>query len=63
MHVEVTKHVLLGSKSLGCPAEAAVGTIGEASKLGGLNVTKYLQPRNTIRQGNRFGGEAGSRPG
>jgi len=35
-------------KSLGRPAEvfAAVGTIWEASNLGGLNVKEYLQPRN-----------------
>ena len=35
-------------KSLGRPARvlAAVGTIWEASKLGGLNVKEYLQPRN-----------------
>jgi hypothetical protein len=61
MHAEVTKHVLLGRKSLGCPAAvgAAVGTIGEASKLRGLNIKEYLQPRNTIRQRNRFGGKRG----
>ena len=35
-------------KSLGRPAGifAAVGTIWEASNLGGLNVKEYLQPRN-----------------
>jgi hypothetical protein len=49
MHAEATKHVQLGCKSLGCPAAlcAAVGTIGEASKIGGLNITEYLQPRKT----------------
>jgi hypothetical protein len=48
VHAEVTKHVLPGCKSLGCSADlsAAVGTIWEASKLGGLNIKKYLQPRN-----------------
>jgi hypothetical protein len=42
MRVEVTTHVQLGGKSLGCPAEifAVVGTIWKASKLGGLNITK-----------------------
>jgi hypothetical protein len=37
MRAKVTTHVLLGRKSLGCPAGklAAVGTIWEASKLGG----------------------------
>ena len=47
VRVEVTKHVLPGCKSLGCPAAvcAAVGTIWETSKLGGLNVMKCLQPR------------------
>jgi hypothetical protein len=46
MHAEVTKHVLLGSKSLSCPAAvcAAVGTIREASELGGLNIKECLQP-------------------
>jgi len=42
MRAKVTTHVLLGCKSLSCPAGelAAVGTIWEASKLGGLNITK-----------------------
>jgi hypothetical protein len=42
MRAKVTTHVLLGRKRLSCPATivAAVGTIWEASKLGGLNVTK-----------------------
>jgi hypothetical protein len=45
---EATKHDVLGRRSPGCPAEviAAVGTIWGASKLGGRNITKYLQPRN-----------------
>jgi hypothetical protein len=41
-----------GRKSPGYPAAvfvfAAVGTIWGASKLGGRNITKYLQPRNTV---------------
>jgi hypothetical protein len=42
MRVNVTTHVQLGRKSLGCPAElfAAVGTIGEASDLGCLNINE-----------------------
>jgi len=42
MRAKVTTHVLLGRKSLGCPAAkvAAVGTIWEANKFGGLNITK-----------------------
>jgi len=42
MRAKVTTQVLLGSKSLGPPAGifAAVGTIWEASKLGGLNIKK-----------------------
>jgi hypothetical protein len=44
---EATKHDVPGRKSPGCPAAvfAAVGTIWGASKLGGRNITKYLQPR------------------
>src|SRR6516225_6196788 len=44
---EATIRVLLGRKSPSCPAAvvAAVGTIRGASKLGGRNITKYLQPR------------------
>src|SRR5216683_3096121 len=47
VRAEATKHVLPGCKSLGCPAArcAAVGTIWETSKLGGLNIKKCLQPR------------------
>src|SRR5215475_5449201 len=49
MRGEVTNRVLLGRKSPGCPAGvfAAVGTIWGASKLGGRNITKYLQPRKS----------------
>jgi len=48
VRAEVTKHDRPGRKSPGCPAvvSAAVGTIWGASKLGGRNITKYLQPRN-----------------
>jgi hypothetical protein len=44
---EATKHNRPGRRSPGCPAGAfaAVGTIWGASKLGGRNITKYLQPR------------------
>ena len=51
MRGEVTNRVLLGRKSPGCPAGvfAAVGTIWGASKLGGRNITKYLQPRKSPR--------------
>ena len=61
MHAEVTKHVLLGSKSLSCLAAvcARVGTIWEVSKLGGLNIKKCLQPRKTLRGKIVFAGEAG----
>jgi hypothetical protein len=38
---------------------AAVGTIWEASKLGGLNIKKCLQPRKTLRGKIVFAGEAG----
>src|ERR1700720_807002 len=51
MRGEVTNRVLLGRKGPGCPAGvfAAVGTIWGASKLGGRNITKYLQPRKSPR--------------
>jgi hypothetical protein len=51
MRGEVTNRVLLGRKSPGCPAGvfAAVGTIWGASKLGGRNIMKYLQPRKSPR--------------
>jgi len=46
VRAEATKHVLPGLKSLSCPVAVctAVGTIWEASKLGGLNVMECLQP-------------------
>jgi hypothetical protein len=46
---EATKHDVPGRRSPGCPAEvvAAVGTTWGASKLGGRNITKYLQPRKS----------------
>ena len=51
MRGEATNRVLLGRKSSGCPAGvfAAVGTIWGASKLGGRNITKCLQPRKSPR--------------
>jgi hypothetical protein len=51
VRAEATKHDKPGSKSLGCPAEifAAVGATWEASKLGGLNIKKCLQPRELAR--------------
>jgi hypothetical protein len=47
-----TMHVLLGCKRLSCPARelAAVGTIWEANKLGGLNIKQKLQPRKGVRE-------------
>ena len=47
VRAEVTKHVLPRCKSLGRPVAvcAAVGTIWEVSKFGGLNIKEYLQPR------------------
>jgi len=58
MHAEVTKHVLLGRKSPGCPAAvcAAVGTIWGASKLGGLNIKNCLPPRNSCPLRSRLSG-------
>src|SRR5258708_36789032 len=52
VRAEVTKHVLPGCKSLGRPAAvcAAVGTIWEASKFGGLNIKEYLPPRKAVRE-------------
>jgi hypothetical protein len=57
-------HVLPGRKSSGCPVAvcAAVGTIWRASKLGGLNIMEYLQPRNSPREKSYSRNEAGSRP-
>jgi hypothetical protein len=40
----------------------AVGTIWEASKLGGLNIKKCLQPRKTCREKSCSRKQAGSRP-
>src|SRR5262245_49970003 len=56
MRGEATNRVLLGRKSPGCPAGvfAAVGTIWGASKLGGRNITKYLQPRKSPLARSRF---------
>jgi hypothetical protein len=65
MRGEVTNRVLLGRKSPGCPAGvfAAVGTIWGASKLGGRNITKYLQPRKSLpHEVVSSGIAAGSRP-
>jgi hypothetical protein len=47
VRAEATKHVLPGCKSLGRPVAVctAVGTTWGASKLGGLNIKEYLQPR------------------
>ena len=54
----VTKHERLGRKSPSCPAavRAAVGTIRGASKLGGRNIMKYLQPRNMACEKSLFAG-------
>jgi hypothetical protein len=51
VRAEATKHDKPGCKSLGCPAEifAAVGATWEASKIGGLNIKKCLQPREIAR--------------
>ena len=53
-----------GCKSSGCPVAvcAAVGTTWRASKLGGLNIKEYLQPRNFSREKSYSRKEAGSRP-
>ena len=61
MHAEVTKHVLLGRKSLSCPAAvcAGVGTIWEVSKLGGLNIKECLQPRKYAPRKIVFAGRSG----
>jgi len=61
---EATKHDMPGCKSLGCPVGklAVVGAIGEASKLGGLNITKCLQPRKIARGKVAFAEQTGSRP-
>jgi hypothetical protein len=62
--VEATKHVLPGPESLSCPVAVctALGTTWEASKLGGLNIKKSLQPRNDFRGKVVSRLEAGSNP-
>src|SRR5580692_6457163 len=57
-------HILPGRKSSGCPVAVctAVGTIWEASKLGGLNIKEYLQPRNVSAVKSSTREKAGSRP-
>src|SRR5215468_3415988 len=65
VRAEATKHDRPRCKSPSCPAAvfAAVGTIRGASKLGGRNITEYLQPRNTtLREVVIRGTDAGSRP-
>src|SRR5215470_11537004 len=59
MRGEATNRVLLGRRSPGCPAEvfAAVGTIWGASKLGGRNITEYLQPRKRACEKSLFAGQ------
>jgi hypothetical protein len=54
-----TKHDVPGRRSPGCPAGvfAAVGTIWGASKLGGRNITKYLQPRKLTCEKSLFADE------
>ena len=57
-------HGLPGGKSSGCPVAVwtAVGTIWRASKLGGLNIKEYLQPRKSHCEKSYSWNEAGSRP-
>jgi len=57
-------HDMPGCKSSGCPVAvcAAVGTTWRASKLGGLNIKEYLQPRKSPREKSFSRNEAGSRP-
>src|SRR5262245_23084856 len=62
---EATKHDKPRRRSPSCPAAvlAAVGTIRGASKLGGRNITEYLQPRNRgLREVVIRRTDAGSRP-
>src|SRR5262245_40388931 len=62
---EATKHDRPRRRSPSCPAAvlAAVGTIRGASKLGGRNITEYLQPRNRgLREVVIRRTDAGSRP-
>src|SRR5260370_31203213 len=53
-----------GRRSSGWPVAVsnAVGTMWRASKRGGLNIKKYLQPRNSPREKSYSRNEAGSRP-
>ena len=62
VRAEATKHVLPGCQSLGRPAAvcAAVGTTGEASKIGGLNIKEYLQPRKLSPRKVVFVGSSGT---
>src|SRR5258705_13213682 len=64
MRGEATNRVLLGRKSPGCPAGvfAAVGTIWGASKLGGRNIKKYLQPRKSSPARSRFKRDSCGKP-
>ena len=61
VRAEATKHVRPGCQSLGRPAAvcAAVGTTGEASKIGGLNIKEYLQPRKLSPRKVVFVGRSG----
>ena len=63
VRAEVTKHDMPGRKSPGCPAAvcAAVGTIWGVNKIGGRNITEYLQPRNTGPREVVLRSKAGSR--
>ena len=65
VRAEATKHDRPGRKSPGCPVAvcAAVGTIWGASKIGGRNIKKYLQPRKHGPARSRDSRiKAGSRP-
>src|SRR5215471_16573888 len=69
MRGEATNRVLLGRKSPGCPAESIrsgrddLGGEQTSSKLGGRNITKYLQPRKSPpHEVVSSGVTAGSRP-
>jgi len=57
-------HDMPGRKSSGCPVAVctAVGTTWRASKLRGLNIKEYLQPRNSPREKSYSRNVAGSRP-
>jgi hypothetical protein len=65
VRAEATKHVLPGCKSLGRPVavRAAVGTIWETSKFGGLNINGISAASKSRSAKSRVCGlEAGSRP-